>query len=167
MIFVFSDLWSRSHPNKLDQKLYWHHFTFNHAYHGLSKAEVPASFKTDIIKPLLKKEILDPDILNHDCPIANLAFLSKMLERVVAIIMSKSPYWWSSQFRDNAVILQETPFNRNSPSQDPGWYSYLYWSAKVRSLTPSGLNHSLQYSWSHYPPALSKTLIWHRRSYYI
>ena len=51
---------------------------------SLSEAEVPASFKIAIIIPLLKKETLDPDILKNYRPIANLSFLSKILERVVA-----------------------------------------------------------------------------------
>ena len=52
---------------------------------SLAEAEVPDSFKLAIIKPLLKKETLDPDIFKHYRPISNLAFLSKVLERVVAV----------------------------------------------------------------------------------
>ena len=36
----------------------------------------------------------------HYSPIANLAFMLKILERVYT---SKFPYWWSSQFRNNSV----------------------------------------------------------------
>jgi hypothetical protein len=52
---------------------------------SMSESEVPASFKIAIIIPLLKKETLDPDIFKNYRPISNLAFLSKVLERVVAV----------------------------------------------------------------------------------
>ena len=51
---------------------------------SLLEAEVPACFKIAIIIPLLKKETLDPDIFKHYRPISNLAFLSKVLERIVS-----------------------------------------------------------------------------------
>uniref|UniRef100_A0A672YAV1 Reverse transcriptase domain-containing protein n=1 Tax=Sphaeramia orbicularis TaxID=375764 RepID=A0A672YAV1_9TELE len=44
---------------------------------------VPQSFKFAVIKPLLKKPTLDPDLLVSYRPISNLPFLSKVLERVV------------------------------------------------------------------------------------
>jgi len=52
---------------------------------SLAEAEVPDSFKMAIIIPLLKKETLDPELFKHYRPISNLAFLSKVLERVVAV----------------------------------------------------------------------------------
>ncbi|XP_042341350.1 uncharacterized protein LOC121942262, partial [Plectropomus leopardus] len=45
---------------------------------------VPQSFKVAVIKPLLKKPTLDPEILANYRPISNLPFISKILERVVA-----------------------------------------------------------------------------------
>ena len=36
------------------------------------------------VTPLLKKDDLDPEVLNNYCPASNLSFLSKVLERVVA-----------------------------------------------------------------------------------
>ena len=51
---------------------------------SLAESEVPETFKLAIILPLLKKESLDPEIFKHYRPIANLPFLSKVLERVVA-----------------------------------------------------------------------------------
>ena len=44
---------------------------------------VPCEFKYAIIKPLLKKSNLDPDILKNYRPVSNLPFLSKLLEKVV------------------------------------------------------------------------------------
>ncbi|XP_078139509.1 uncharacterized protein LOC144539314 [Centroberyx gerrardi] len=51
---------------------------------SLSSGIVPSSFKSAIIKPLLKKSNLDPDDLNNFRPISNLPFLSKVLERIVS-----------------------------------------------------------------------------------
>lgn len=45
---------------------------------------VPLSFKTAVIKPIIKKPSLNPDILANYRPIYNLVFISKILERVVA-----------------------------------------------------------------------------------
>uniref|UniRef100_A0A8C9Z9B5 Reverse transcriptase domain-containing protein n=1 Tax=Sander lucioperca TaxID=283035 RepID=A0A8C9Z9B5_SANLU len=45
---------------------------------------VPQSFKVAVIKPLLKKPTLDPEVLANYRPISNLPFLSKILEKVVA-----------------------------------------------------------------------------------
>ena len=44
---------------------------------------VPCEFKYAVIKPLLKKSNLDPDILKNYRPVSNLPFLSKLLEKVV------------------------------------------------------------------------------------
>ena len=45
---------------------------------------VPQTFKIAVIKPLLKKATLDPDILANYRPISNLPFVSKILEKAVA-----------------------------------------------------------------------------------
>ena len=49
-----------------------------------SSGYVPRSFKTAVIKPLLKKPTLDPEVLANYRPISNLPFLSKILEKVIA-----------------------------------------------------------------------------------
>ena len=51
---------------------------------SLSSSTFPADFKHALIKPLLKKSNLDTTILNNFRPISNLAFLSKIIEKVVA-----------------------------------------------------------------------------------
>jgi len=51
---------------------------------SLLTGHVPHSFKVAVIKPLLKKPTLDPDVLANYRPISNLPFLSKILEKVVA-----------------------------------------------------------------------------------
>ena len=50
---------------------------------SLSTGTVPLIFKQAIVKPLLKRPGLDPNILKHYRPVSNLPFLSKVLERVV------------------------------------------------------------------------------------
>ena len=44
---------------------------------------VPQSFKVAVIKPLLKKPSLDPEVLANYRPISNLPYISKILEKVV------------------------------------------------------------------------------------
>jgi len=51
---------------------------------SLATAEFPSSWKQAIVTPLLKKASLDPALPSSYRPVSNLAFLSKVLERVVA-----------------------------------------------------------------------------------
>ena len=50
---------------------------------SLSSGIFPSTFKTAIIRPLLKKPSLDHEILKNYRPVSNLPFLSKFLERIV------------------------------------------------------------------------------------
>ena len=50
---------------------------------------LPASQKHALVRPLLKKSTLDPDDLCSYRPISNLTFVSKMVERVVAVRLLK------------------------------------------------------------------------------
>uniref|UniRef100_A0A4W3J1A7 Reverse transcriptase domain-containing protein n=1 Tax=Callorhinchus milii TaxID=7868 RepID=A0A4W3J1A7_CALMI len=50
---------------------------------SLSTSSVPTLLKTAIITPILKKPSLDPSLHSSYCPICNLPFLSKVLERVI------------------------------------------------------------------------------------
>ena len=52
--------------------------------HSLLAGHVPPALKTAVIKPLLKKPTLDPEVLANYRPISNLPFLSKVLEKTVA-----------------------------------------------------------------------------------
>uniref|UniRef100_A0AAQ4QM23 Reverse transcriptase domain-containing protein n=1 Tax=Gasterosteus aculeatus aculeatus TaxID=481459 RepID=A0AAQ4QM23_GASAC len=51
---------------------------------SLLTGHVPQSFKVAVIKPLLKKPTLAPEVLANYRPISNLPFLSKILEKSVA-----------------------------------------------------------------------------------
>ena len=51
---------------------------------SLLAGHVPSSLKTAVIKPLLKKPTLDPDVLSNYRPISNLPFISKVIEKAVA-----------------------------------------------------------------------------------
>jgi hypothetical protein len=44
----------------------------------------PSAFKHALVKPLLKKSSLDPNVQKNYRPISNLAFVSKIIEKVVA-----------------------------------------------------------------------------------
>ena len=50
---------------------------------SIQTGSVPDSFKTAIVRPLLKKHNLDPNDLKNYRPVSNLSFLSKLLEKVV------------------------------------------------------------------------------------
>ena len=52
---------------------------------SLSSGTFPASFKTSLLLPLLKKPNLDINGLKNYRPIANLPFLGKVLERIVSL----------------------------------------------------------------------------------
>ena len=43
----------------------------------------PKDFKLAVIKPHLKKQTLDPDLLKNYRPVSNLHFLSKIIENIV------------------------------------------------------------------------------------
>ena len=56
---------------------------------SLSMGVVPNEFKKAIVKPLLKKQGLDPENLKKFRPVSNLAFISKVIEKVVASRLSE------------------------------------------------------------------------------
>ncbi|XP_056016888.1 uncharacterized protein LOC130053569 [Ostrea edulis] len=51
---------------------------------SLESGSFPTSFKRAIVTPLLKKASLDPDIPKKYQPVSNLAYISKVIEKVVA-----------------------------------------------------------------------------------
>lgn len=59
---------------------------------SLSSGIVPTSFKSAVIKPLLKKPTLDPDVLNNFRPISNLPFISKVLGKNSLQSTHRSPF---------------------------------------------------------------------------
>ena len=50
---------------------------------SLSSSKFPSLFKSSIIIPTLKNNSLDPSLLSSYRPIANLSFISKVIEKVV------------------------------------------------------------------------------------
>ena len=55
-------------------------FSTNHSHQALFPLN---SFKTAVVKPLLKKPSLDPNELKNYRPLSNLPFLSELLEKLV------------------------------------------------------------------------------------
>ena len=51
---------------------------------SLADGVFPAPYKTALVRPLLKKQSLDPETLKHYRPVSNLSFISKIMEKVVA-----------------------------------------------------------------------------------
>ena len=52
---------------------------------SFSNGIFPTSLKTSLVRPKLKKPDLKPDLLANYRPIANIPFLSKVLEKSAAI----------------------------------------------------------------------------------
>ena len=50
---------------------------------SLLTSYVPQAFKVAVIKPLLKKSTLDPEVLANYRPIENLPFISKILAKML------------------------------------------------------------------------------------
>ena len=70
---------------------------------SMTSGVVPSSLKTAAITPTIKKPDADPNDLNNFCPISNLPFISKILERTVAAQLNKhlSHYNLSEQFQSD------------------------------------------------------------------
>ena len=51
---------------------------------SLESGTVPRAFKKAVVKPLIKKSNLDPEVLSNYRPMSNLSYLSKTLKRAVA-----------------------------------------------------------------------------------
>lgn len=57
---------------------------------SLSTSVVPTSFKGAIVRPLFKNSKLDKDILKNYRPVSNIPFMSKVLEKVVEILLENN-----------------------------------------------------------------------------
>ena len=51
---------------------------------SLTSGTLPIAFKKAVVKPLIKKPNLDPEVLGNYRPVSNLPYLSKIFERAVA-----------------------------------------------------------------------------------
>ena len=56
---------------------------------SLKTGYIPASYKSSLIRPLLKKQGLDQNTLKNYRPVSNLPFVSKILEKVVSTRIEK------------------------------------------------------------------------------
>ena len=56
---------------------------------SLSSSDIPSELKLALVIPLIKKLLLDPEILKNFRPVSNLTFISKLIERVVALRLTK------------------------------------------------------------------------------
>ena len=56
---------------------------------SLSTSTVPYELKPALITPLLKKVLLDPEALKNFRPVSNLTYLSKIIERVVVVMLNQ------------------------------------------------------------------------------
>ncbi len=65
---------------------------------SLSTGTMPKHLKSAILHPLIKKACLDSDILKHYSSISRITFISKVIDKVVAVIMNEQIYTQSSLF---------------------------------------------------------------------
>ena len=56
---------------------------------SLTHSEVPPKLKHALISPLIKKLLLDPDVFKNYRPVSNLPYISKLIERIVAVRLVK------------------------------------------------------------------------------
>ena len=56
---------------------------------SLEAGTIPTSFKSAVVTPILKKSSLDPDNLKNYRPVSNLAFVSKLVEKLVASLINE------------------------------------------------------------------------------
>lgn len=61
--------------------------------YSLQMGVFPTSFKTAVVRPLLKKSKLHPNILNNSWPVSNLPFLSKILEKLSKLFFKYKQYF--------------------------------------------------------------------------
>ena len=91
----------------------------------------PSAFKSAVVKPLLKKTTLNPEIFKNYRPPSNLSFLSKILEKVVLRQLLNhlltNNLFYSHQSAYRAVIAPRQPFSRSQMA-----FSLL--SMKTKSL---------------------------------
>ena len=130
--------------------------------HHCHRGVVPRSFRASPILPVLKKPNLDPNDFGNYRPIANLPFVSKVLERIVAdqlmcyvdshnlLPANQSAY---RNFHSTETALLKV-FNRYTPCCWQGWWG--------RSAS-SGLLCGVWHAWPHRAtPASCKGLLHHR-----
>ena len=100
---------------------------------SLSTGIFPEPLKTAIVKPLLKKPTLDCTSFRNFRPVSNIAFMSKVIEKVIAF-QSHSHMIRHNMFEELQSAYKthhstETTlvkvFNDNMLNVDSGWGSFL------------------------------------------
>ena len=108
---------------------------------SLSEGSFPNTFKHALVKPLLKKHNLPQEELSSYCPISNLNFVSKVLERIIhARISSYSHNITFGVISINYSLLICIPavsFHWNCPSPYPKWMTFFLQSINKVQLGTS------------------------------
>ena len=71
---------------------------------SLASGTFPTSFKSALVRPLLKKTNLDTEVLRNCRPVSNLQYTSKVLEKVVAAQLT-SLYEEARPVREKTICL--------------------------------------------------------------
>ena len=82
---------------------------------------LPKNQKHAVVRPRLKKSSLKPDDMNSYRPISNLSFISKTIERVVAVRFSEHADCTSCYPSANRPIVHTIPLRRQSQPSTIIW----------------------------------------------
>lgn len=80
---------------------------------SFSSGHVPTALKCALVKPLLKKQNLDKELLKNYRPVSNLPFLSKFLEKLAA---SRLKFYFSQHNIDNVYQSAYTQHRSTEPA---------------------------------------------------
>ena len=84
---------------------------------------VPASYKSSLIRPLLKKPGLDQNMFKNYRPVSNLPFVSKVLEKVVSSRIEE--HLISNNLHEQHQSAYRVSFYRNCTVEGSEW---VHWS---------------------------------------
>ena len=91
----------------------------------LQSGVTPKALKKALIKPLIKKANLDPDVLGNYQPVSNLLYLSKILDRVAS-----EQLWTHMDMNKLQVSFQLVLWSQQWPSLCSEWSSLNGWCCK-------------------------------------
>ena len=118
---------------------------------SLEEGKCPNFFKQAHVTPILKKSSLDKEVFKNYRPVSNLNFISKILERVVAVQLQTH--------LDEAGLMTaiQSAYRKYHTAKSAllnirKKYSSQYGQRVCHSPYPSGSLHRIWYHWSRHSP---------------
>ena len=133
---------------------------------SLLSGSFPDSFKTAVVKPLLKKSSLDPNVLKNYRPVSNLSFLSKVLEKVIlkqlfeylnthSLLSPNQSAYRPAHSTETALLKVTNDIRTALDKGDVTFLTLLNLSAAFDTIDHSLLFHILSYTYGISGTALS------------